>query len=207
MNKETPGNSRNEQQHDAETIEGLFRLYYNPLCNYCRGITGEREVAEDIVQDVFAYLWDHRDSIDMTVSIKAYLYAAVRNGALKFLRKQATEQAHSPRLTEFIAYLQELKSPEQEHLIIEKIRQALDELPGQCRAIFLMNCLEEKKYKEIAVELGISVNTVKTQLSRAYASIRKKVGIKGSLLLFLLYRRRVLGGRLLLPRSREGSVR
>lgn len=187
MDKERLVNLKNNQRGDPETIEQLFRLYYNPLCNYCQGIVDTVEAAEDIVQDVFVYLWDHRNSIDMTISIKAYLYTAVRNGALKFLRKQAMEQAHSPRLTEFITYLQELKFPEQEHLYIEKIRQALNELPNQCRTIFLMNCLEGKKYKEIATELDISVNTVKTQLSRAYSSIRKKVGIKGTLLLFLLH--------------------
>jgi RNA polymerase sigma-70 factor (ECF subfamily) len=190
---------RNDQQRDSETVERLFRLYYNPLCNYCRGIVDAREVAEDVVQDVFAYLWDHRDSIDMTISIKSYLYAAVRNGALKFLRKQATEQAHSPRLTEFITYLQELKSPEREHLYIERIQQALNELPDHCRAIFLMNCLEGKKYKEIAAELSISVNTVKTQLSRAYGSIRKKVDVKGALLLLLSRWRRAIGDICLAP--------
>jgi RNA polymerase sigma-70 factor (ECF subfamily) len=147
-----------------------------------------REATEDIVQDVFVYLWDHRSSIDMTVSIKAYLYTAVRNGALKYLRRQTTEQAHSPRLTEFITYLQELESPEREHLYIERARQALEELPNQCRNIFLMNCLEGKKYKEIASELSISVNTVKTQLSRAYSNIREKLNVKGgTLLLFLLH--------------------
>jgi RNA polymerase sigma-70 factor (ECF subfamily) len=150
-----------------------------------------KEATEDIVQEVFAYLWDHRIAIDMTTSIKAYLYAAVRNGALKHLRQQAMEQAHAARLTEFITYLQELESPEQEHLYIKEVRQALHELPEQCRTIFLMNCIDGKKYREIAAELGISINTVKTQLSRAYSSIRKKVGIKGSLLLLLLYWQRM----------------
>jgi RNA polymerase sigma-70 factor (ECF subfamily) len=193
VNKENSDDLRNAQQGDSETIEQLFRLYYNPLCNYCRGIVDTREAAEDIVQDVFAYLWDHRASIDMTTSIKTYLYTAARNGALKYLRQQATRQAHSPRLTEFITYLQELESPEQEHLYIEKVQQALNELPDQCRAIFLMNCLDGKKYKEIAAELGLSINTVKTQLSRAYSKIREKVDVKGALLLLLLHWRHVAG--------------
>jgi RNA polymerase sigma-70 factor (ECF subfamily) len=96
------------------------------------------------------------------------------------------KQAHSPRLTEFITYLQELDDPAREHLCIEKVRCALEELSPRCREIFLMNCIEDKTYKEIAAALGISVNTVKTQLARAHAGIRARVDVQDALLLLLL---------------------
>jgi RNA polymerase sigma-70 factor (ECF subfamily) len=199
--RDDPNDFKRALQGDPKTIECLFRQYYNSLCNYCRGIVETGEAAEDIVQDVFVYLWDHRASIDMTNSVRAYLYTAVRNGALKYLRKQAMEQAHASQLTEFITYLQELESPEQEHLHIEKVKRALNELPDQCRAVFLMNCLEGKKYKEIAGELDISVNTVKTHLSRAYGILREKLGIKAALLLFLFTLQQVTRNKQAIPAS------
>jgi RNA polymerase sigma-70 factor (ECF subfamily) len=188
VKKHPAGQTGNDKREDARTTEKLFRLYYNPLCNYCMGIVDDREVAEDIVQDVFAYLWDHRHAIDMNAPVKTYLYTATRNGALKYLRQKAMKQAHSPHLAEFITYLQQLDDPENEHRVIEKIRHALDDLPPRARQIFLMNCLEEKTYKEIADALGISVNTVKTQLARAHAAIKARVDTRDLFLLLLLTR-------------------
>ncbi|MDR1415731.1 MAG: RNA polymerase sigma-70 factor, partial [Odoribacteraceae bacterium] len=85
---------------DDDAFERLFRSYYAPLCDYCRGIVGEAEAAEDIVSEVFTYLWKHREDIHVRVSVKAYLYSSARHGALNLLKRQAMERAHSPRLTE-----------------------------------------------------------------------------------------------------------
>lgn len=173
---------------DIRSFERLFRAYYSPLCDYCQGIVGEAAAAEDLVEDIFAYLWKHREAIHVRSSGKAYLYAAARHGALNLLKRQAMERAHSPRLTEFITYLQETEYSEQEVADLEEARRVLAGLPGQCRKIFLMNCTEGKTYKEIAAELRLSVNTVKSHLSKARRRLRERLGPRTGILLFFLNR-------------------
>ena len=176
---------------DTRSFEQLFRKYYNPLYNYCVGIVAESEAGEDIVQDAFLYLWNNRDTINIKVSVKAYLYSSVRHGALQYLRKQLKERAHSPQLTEFVIYLQESEYSEEELADLEKAKALLLELPEQCRNVFLMNCLDGKKYKQIADELNISVNTVKTHLSKAYRIFREKLQSKNAILLLIMATRRI----------------
>lgn len=167
-------------------FERLFRKYYSPLCNYCQGIVVEKEIGEDIVQDVFVYLWNNRETISIKTSIKAYLYSSVRHGALAYLKKQTLERVHSPRLTEFITYLQESEYSEEELSNLEEAQKILQELPEQCRTVFLMNCIDGKRYKEIAEELNISINTVKTHLSKAYRIFRERLQSSNALFLIVM---------------------
>lgn len=159
-----------------EVFEQLFRKYYQVLCNYCQGIIGDNSKAEDIVQDVFACLWKDRQRIEIRVSLKSYLYQSVRNGALKFLRSREIEKRHTPLLSEYIEDLQQTEYSEVEVAEVENVKQILSGLPDQCRKVFLMSCLEEKSYKQIARELDISHNTVKTHIRKAYRLIRESIG-------------------------------
>lgn len=156
---------------DVTAFERLFRRYYPSLCSYCQGIVGARDEAEDIVQDVYVYLWENRKKLHI-LSIKTYLYSSVRHGALRQLKRQELENKHSSALAEFIEDLQRTEYSEEEIEKVEQMKKVLQSLPPQCRTVFLMNCLEEKTYKEIAEELNISVNTVKTHITKAYRVFR-----------------------------------
>ena len=101
------------------------------------------------------------------------------------------EQRHSPLLVEFIANLQQTEYTEEEVIEIEKMKKALASLPQQCRNIFLMSCVDEKSYKQIAEELNISVNTVKTHITKAYRIIRCYFKNTSQLLVFIAYCRRI----------------
>ena len=180
------------KEGDANSFEILFHKYYQELCNYSMGILGDDEKAEDVVQDAFVYLWENRQKINITISLKSYLYQSVRNGALKIIRTQALEQRHMPRLTEFIEYLEKSEFSEDELLKLQKIEQAIDELPSQCKNVFLMSFIDKKSYKQIADELAISLNTVKTHVSKAYRIIREKAQNLENLTLFIwFYFRRI----------------
>lgn len=170
---------------NTQAFEKLFKDYYNPLCNYCQGIVADKQASEDIVQDAFVYLWNNRKTIKIKTTIKTYIYSSVRHGALHYLKKQLMEQTHFPRLVEFITYIQESDYSEEELTKLEDARKILRGLPEQCRTVFLMNCIDGKKYKEIAEELNISVNTVKTHLSKAYRKFREKFDGKSLLVLLI----------------------
>ena len=183
-------NSKAILEGDTVAFEELFKRNYPSLCNYCQGIVTEHDKAEDIVQDVFVYLWNNRSSIDIKVSLKHYLYSSVRHGALKVLKRQLMEQRHSPLLTEFIENLQHSEYSEEEVVEIEQMKKALASLPQQCRNVFLMSCVDEKTYKQIAEELNISVNTVKTHITKAYRIIRGNFQNTSQILMFIVYCRK-----------------
>ena len=144
-----------------------------------------KQASEDIVQDAFVYLWNNRKTLEIKTTIQTYLYSTVRHGALHYLKKQMLERTHLPRLAEFIIYLQESEYSEEELIKLEEAKKILQELPEQCRIVFVMNCIDGKKYKDIAEELNISVNTVKTHLSKAYRKFREKLDDKTYLLLLI----------------------
>lgn len=171
---------------DKNAFERLFRKYYRSLCEYVTSILGDSELAEDVVQDAFIYFWNNRRVIDIHLSVKSYLFTSVRHGALNVLKRQLIERKHSPQLTEFIEFLQTSDYSEEEMEEIKHIRAVMAELPQQCLKVFLMSVLEDKKYQQIADELGISINTVKTHITKAYRLIREKTSSDIRLVLLLL---------------------
>lgn len=170
---------------DKHAFEHLFRKYYRSLCEYGRSILSDGEIAEDVVQEVFICFWDHRNVLDIQVSVKSYLYTAVRYRALNVLEKQLIQRKHNPALAEYVEFLATSEYSEEEQEEINRIRAVMADLPKQCLKIFLMSALEGKKYQEIADELGVSLNTVKTHISRAYRLIREKISSDMRLVLLI----------------------
>ena len=174
------------QNNDPDAFEKLFRKYYGQLCTYAIGVLGDNEQAEDVVQEVFIYFWEHRKELDVKNSLRAYLFTAVRHRAVKALQKKVMKQKHNSRLTEFVEYLLSTDYTVEEEKAILKVKEIMQSLPEQCLKVFMMSRLEEKKYTEIAQELGISVNTVKTHIAKAYRVIRQGIHDDRYLLLYLL---------------------
>lgn len=173
------------QENDPFAFERIFRKYYKALCGYVLGILGDEGQAEDVVQEVFIYFWEHREELKVENSLRAYLYTSVRHRALKLLQKQALIQKHSSKLTEFVEYMLSTEYTFEEEKAISKMKEVLQELPQQCLKVFLMSNLEEKKYSEIADELGISINTVKSHITKAYRVIRQQIPLDLSTILLL----------------------
>ena len=174
------------QNNDRHAFEKLFRKYYEQLCSYATAVLNDSVQAEDVVQDVFIYFWEHRDMLDVKNSLRAYLYTSVRHQALKVLQKRVLEQKHNPQLTEYVEYLLSTEYTVEEEKAIRQIKEVMQSLPEQCLKVFLMSSLEEKKYTEIADELGISINTVKTHITKAYRIIRQQIHPDHYLTLLLL---------------------
>ena len=145
---------------------------------------------EDAVQDVFVYVWNNRDAIVVDTSVRSYLFTSVKHRALNILKHRAVERSHGRLLVEFLEDLSQEEYSEEEAVQLEKIRQALKILPLQCRTVFMMSSLDGKKYKEIAEELHISINTVKSHVLKAYRTIREYVGVttSPSFLFFVAYK-------------------
>lgn len=130
-------------------------------------------VAEDIVQEVFLDLWQRRSALRLNSTLKSYLLGAVRNAALKYISREKNkwlniEEVESGTTTE------EDKSYNKEELAV-KIFNAIENLSPKCQQVFKLAYLDKLTYNEIATELNVSVNTVKTQMKLAYHSLREQL--------------------------------
>jgi RNA polymerase sigma-70 factor (ECF subfamily) len=172
-------------QHD---IEKIYKLYYPKLFGFARNYIPTDEDAENIVQDVFLILWEKRNELVISYTLTSWLFTLVKNKCLNFLRHKLIEEEYKAQMQEELSFklcsLEALDySYHSEKELEEKIRQALDALPERCRAVFVKSRIEGMKYKEIAEELGISVNTVENQMATALKKLR--IALKDFLPLFL----------------------
>lgn len=159
---------------DKPSFGEFFTRYYNELYAYANAILRDEDLARDLVQDVFLSYWENRHRIDLKKSPLAYFYTTVRNRCYNHFEHLQVERKG-------ISYMA-ANAPREEHhndrddageARIEQVRQVLDRLPLQCKRVVILSCIEGLKYSEIAAEMSISVNTVRTHISRAYAFIRK----------------------------------
>jgi RNA polymerase sigma-70 factor (ECF subfamily) len=159
---------------DAGAFEELFNTYCQQLINFTRNYVIDKQVAENIVQDVFVRIWQRRKKLDPSKMIKSYLYTSVKNEALKQLRQLEIEKKSHERILESYEDSRPEKEIEGKEIGFY-VNRAIDELPEKCREIFIMNRYDNLKYAEIADILDISVKTVETQMGRALKKLREKL--------------------------------
>lgn len=172
---------------NKQAFEYLFKSYYKPLCNYAFQILKNQVHAEEVVEELFVKLWENRSKTDVQQSFKAYLYRSTYNSCMNYLRKQKNEQKYRDFFQHHISpdfSHTEDKEPYPLSSIIEielekEMHAIIESLPEQCRKIFKMSRFDEKSHEEIAGEMNITINTVKTQIVRALSKIREKFDFPG----------------------------
>lgn len=167
-----------------ETIERLFKESYKELYLHALSFVRDEAEAEDIVNDVFAYLWDNYSRIDFSTSVRAFLYKLVRNRGLDVLRHGKAVNRFRDYQLHFTVESDEGDERDHEELIA-KVMGLIESMPPQTRHVFQACFVEYKKYKEVADELNISVNTVKTHISKALRILRQQFPDSMSLILTL----------------------
>lgn len=165
------------KEGDIKAFENLFRLYYSPLCLYAASITGQTDVAEEIVQELFYVCWKERANLQLFLSVKSYLYGAVRNRSLQYLEHMEVRHKHWETVRADASQhtsatpLEQLEYKELQQLIDRTLRQ----LPERRSRIFRMHRLEGMKYAEIATALSLSVKTVEAEMTKALQMLRKEI--------------------------------
>jgi RNA polymerase sigma-70 factor (ECF subfamily) len=156
---------------DEEVVSSLFQSYYRPLVGFAVKYVETSEVAEGIVQDVFAELWSKGESVMIRTSIKSYLYGAVRNACLNHIKHRKVVWRHEEEVK-----LQPFQA-DGDFLELDELQQRIDEafskLPTKCREIFELSRYEGLKYHEIAARLAISQKTVENQMGKALKILRE----------------------------------
>jgi RNA polymerase sigma-70 factor, ECF subfamily len=164
------------QQGNENAFEMIFREHYEQLCRYAHSFLGDKDEAEEVVQASFIGVWEKRTALNITESIKAYLFQMVRNRCLNVLKHEKVKQLHinheshhAEKTSESVS--ENIHARELEQRIIEAIKQ----LPEQCRLVFNLSRFEEMRYQEIADQLNISVKTVENQMGKALKMMRTQL--------------------------------
>lgn len=154
----------------------LFRRYYVNLCNHAIRFVHSKEVAEDIVSEIFASFWQNRVFEQITTSYRAYLYKSIRHRSYNYLKWQLNRTRSLE--SEDLAVISETRNPDellQFSELHQRVEMIIQQLPPQCRRAYLLKRVEGKKYDEIAIELQIGSKAVEALVSRALARLRKEL--------------------------------
>lgn len=155
-------------------IQKLFNTYYVVLCKKSYLYVHDHDKAKDIVQEVFVKLLEKK-RVDHILHIKSYLYKAVINGSIKQLEKQKKLQTFNPEIASHTFIEDSIEKTTIQEELHAQVLSELDHLPKKCRAVFVLCVLEGVTYKDAAETLDVSVNTIKTQIKKAYKILRKTV--------------------------------
>jgi RNA polymerase sigma-70 factor, ECF subfamily len=164
------------RQGNERVFETFFRKHYQPLCNYACGILKDMDDSEEIVQSIFMKLWEQRQEIDITISLKSYLYRAVHNTCLNRIKHLKVQDEYRQHVGYFLENNHESATDTLYKNELEKrIADAIELLPKQCQIIFKMSRFEELKYQEIADKMGLSVKTIENQIGKALKIMRTEL--------------------------------
>lgn len=174
------------QQGSRQAFEYFFNTYVDMLYAYALGYCRDTDGAEDLVQEAFVRFWTMREKITYSDSIYGYLQRTVKNTCINQKVRERVEERYRQELLS--AGVEEFDWENDDSL--EELRKmlldAIDRLPEKCREIFVLSCVEGLKYHEVADKLGVTINTVKTQVRFGYKKIRSDLNIPQNMLLMLL---------------------
>ncbi len=158
---------------DSLIFENIYREFYIDLCRYCFLFIRSEKTAEDIVQEQFIYLWEKRDEISIHTSVKSYLFKAVRNKSINYLKSKYANIHFED--TTVIFDIAEFSTPSHKYETqeLEKIiYKALKSLPDRCYHIFSLSRYSPLSNRQIAEKLSISEKTVENQITIALKIIK-----------------------------------
>jgi len=156
--------------HDLAAFDQLYTHARNRLYVLAYTMVQDSEVARDLVQELFADLWEKKLYRQIQESVIAYLLQAIRNRSLHYLRKQQNRQRlmlQLPAGAEFTTPL-----PLENAELNKALQAAVDQLPPMAAKVFRLHYIEHLSYAEISLQLGISKSTISSHMDRALKSLR-----------------------------------
>ncbi|RKR13170.1 RNA polymerase sigma-70 factor (ECF subfamily) [Maribacter vaceletii] len=189
MTKNLPDNIILEKVISGDTIafKEIYDRYSKDMFYYAFKILNNKEVCEDIIQNIFIDFWSKRNTSDIK-KLKPYLFQSVKYQIFNHIRNKKISNEDLTRLNLIDVSLnisQRMEYLELEELIKEIIEQ---HLPNRCRQIFILSRFEHKSNQEIANELGITIQAVKNQISKGIQKIKLSLQSEEVVLhIFLIY--------------------
>lgn len=162
---------------DEKAFRRLWDIYYLKLFHVALYFVRSKELSEEAVSDVFFIIWQKRDILPDIHNLDKYLYVAVKNQALQYLKKQAS-QSKEPIDLYTVDFFHDHNDPELQFLDSEfqaLVQQAINSLPDKCKEVFRLHFSDKLKQREIGVLLDISEKTVGIHIMNAYKRIAQYV--------------------------------
>lgn len=162
---------------NKEDLKSIYDKYFEALRGFLYYKSGDIEVAEDLVQEVFLKVWEKREEIEKG-TVKSLLYTMCNNLLVNYFNHQKVVQKHQKEAptSEKNASTPQFVLEEKE--FETKLNNIISSLPDGCREVFLMNRIDKLKYVEIAERLGLSVKAVEKRMSKAISILKEKLGQK-----------------------------
>lgn len=163
------------QTKDKHALKYLFDTYFESLCRYMYIYLKNEEDAQEIALDIFMYLWENSERIEIRLSFKAYLFQAARNRCLNALRNKKTTIALD-EISEYDHLPTDISSTLEVDELNHLIEEAILSLPDKCQEVFVKSRKEFLTNQEIADSMEISVKTVEAQITKALKRIKEILG-------------------------------
>lgn len=171
------------RNNNLEAFEHFFKAYQPQLVAYANKFLDDWESSRDIVQEIFLSLWENKEKVNITTSLRSYLFTSVRNQCVNTIKHKIIVRRHSDST---LAQIKELEmnyygSDNDTHYKIyeteigKKIEKTIGDLPEQCRITFELSRFEGLKSQEIAKKMDVSVRTVETQIYRALKVLKESL--------------------------------
>lgn len=170
---------------DVKAFEEIYQKYASRMLTYALQILKEKEVCEDIIQNIFIDFWSKRET-NTVENLEGYLFRAVKFQIFKYFRDNKFSDADLTRLNLVEVSVSASKILEYQDLELA-IKNSVDQLPSRCKEIFELSRFEHKTNQEIADLLGISLQAVKNQISKALSAIRTDLKKEEHILFFMLF--------------------
>ena len=152
-------------------FEVFFKENYKPFYFFALQLINDEETSKDIVNDSFELAWTKIDSIEV-VNWKSYLLSYIRNKCVDYIRHEEVKKKYVDFYQKLILESRNNATPEYDERILH-VKKVIKNFSPQTKLIFQECFLREKKYKEVAEELGISVNAVKKHIMKSLKILRE----------------------------------
>jgi len=164
------------KEGDLASYEIIFKRFYKELHRFAFSYVRDPSIAEEMAQEVFLYMWEKRNKIEIQTTLKTYLYSAVKNKCLNYIKLELPKQQSMADISEVMLSVSSKMKDEGENEQLRKyIQSAIDALPKKCRKIFILSRNAGMTYDEIAEELDLSKKTVENQMGIALKKLRESL--------------------------------
>lgn len=173
--------------HKNAAFESIFHTYYPTLCFFANRFLNDQETARDIVQEIFIRFWEKDIQFENFAALKSFLYTCVQNQALNHIEKQNIRNRINKNIILDEYHEEDYFQYQVEAELLERINNAIEELPTECKRIFKLSYIDRLSVKEICEHLGVAESTVKTQRQRAKKALKERLQNSYRILFGLLH--------------------
>jgi RNA polymerase sigma-70 factor (family 1) len=171
---------------DESALTELYNKFWQALFMSAYNVIKDKELCEDIIQDIFMNIWHNREKIEIHISLKGYMYACARYQVFNHLRKNKGKvhvELFDDLEKRFLSTTPETQLMHDE--LVEQLNRIIESLPEKCQAVYKLSREEQLSHKEIAERLNISTKTVENHITKALNTIRSSMGESMSMAMIL----------------------